>query len=127
MRKSYRCYLVCSSVPLIKNGGAVKVSHYVGTTNQQVADRLAQHVACGTNHSPHADREDRCTYDAARITAAFVRAGGQLQVTRVWAGGHRVEQRIKAYGKLWYLCPVCCGKVAMKRKPKGLSKGKCIK
>jgi len=122
-KRSYRCYLVCSSVALVKGNG-IKVSHYTGTTNKTVAARLAEHVRCGTTCQPHGDRDDRCPYDAARITAAFVRAGGMLTVTRIWAGGHKIEQRIKAYGKLWQLCPACCGEVAMKRKPKGMTKGK---
>lgn len=123
-RKSYRCYLVCSSVGLTQKPGVV-VSHYVGTTNRLVAERLADHVACGQTCQPHTDREDRCQYKAARLTAAFVRAGGVLTITRIWAGGHAVEQRIKAYGKLHQLCPACNPR-AMKHKPKGLTKGKKI-
>lgn len=121
-RKSYRCYLVCSSVAL-SNRGTVKVSHYLGTTNRLVAERLLDHVTCGQKCKPHTDRDDRCPYDAARLTAAFVRAGGTLQVTRIWAGGHVIEQRIKAYGKLVQLCPLCNPR-AMKHKPKGLTKGR---
>lgn len=89
MARKYKCYLVCSSVPLLNRGGTVKVSHYVGTTNREPEERLADHIACGENCTPHTDRDDRCKYDAARITAAFVRAGGTLVITRIWSGGTR--------------------------------------
>ena len=122
---SKRCYLVCSTVPLYTHKGTVAVSHYVGTTKQPALTRLLDHIACGKQHSPHAPGE-LCSFGAARIAAAFVRAGGSLSITRIWAGGYPIEKRIKAYGKMWQLCPKC-NKSAMKRKPKGLKKGQRIK
>jgi predicted GIY-YIG superfamily endonuclease len=96
-------------VALVNKPG-VTVSHYCGTTKRTVPDRLAEHAA-GTG---------------AKITAAFVAAGGTLVITRIWSGSYAVEKAIKAYGKLHRLCPNCTSR-AMKYKPKGLRKGKRIK
>lgn len=104
-----RCYLICSSVALVNKPG-VLVSHYVGKTVRQPAARLKEHA----------------TMQGAKLTAAFIRAGGTLTITRVWGGAERdTETRIKAYGKLHLLCPACNPR-AMFRKPKGLRKGKKV-
>ncbi len=104
-----RCYLICSTVALVNKPG-VTVSHYTGITKRAVADRLKEHSSM----------------QGARLTAAFIRAGGVLKVTRVWSGSRAIEKAIKSYGKLHQLCPECNTR-AMKHKPKGLSKGKRIK
>ncbi len=86
------------------------MSHYLGVTKRAAAERLAEHAAGG----------------GARITAAFIKAGGTLTITRIWAADNRqTEKRIKAYGKLHQLCPACNAR-AMKHAPKGLRKGRKI-
>lgn len=124
MTRSKRCYLVCSTVALGNRPG-VTVSHYLGSTKRAAIERLADHVACGLNHAPHAPGE-LCSYGAARLTAAMVRAGGVLTITRIWAADNKqTEKKIKAYGKLHQLCPACNTR-AMKHTPKGLRKGRKI-
>jgi predicted GIY-YIG superfamily endonuclease len=106
---SKRCYIVCSTAAL-NSRVAVKVSHYAGITRKTTAERLLEHAAGR----------------GAKITAAFIRAGGVLTITRIWGNATRyTEKAIKAYGKLNQLCPKCSG--TMKYKPKGFKKGKRIK
>ena len=66
--------------------------HYIGSTKfPDPVVRLRQHQAGA----------------GARITQVAVESGIELQLVRIWAGGRKLERRLKRRHEAPRLCPIC--------------------
>lgn len=66
-------------------------SHYLGSTNKPVGERLMQHQSKA----------------GARITKAAVEQGRELVLVRTWDGGWNRERQLKKLHNNRLLCPIC--------------------
>jgi predicted GIY-YIG superfamily endonuclease len=107
-RRGRCCYLAHIWPPL------AHASHYLGFTTD-LPRRWPQHLAGGYDPATH-----KATGKGARLLAAALHAGHQVELVRVWYGAQArtLEQRLKqprkpgslragAAGSLKPLCPVC--------------------
>ena len=111
MSRKPHVYLIHSTEALTKthkNGKPFIVHHYIGTTRRDPQRRYAEHNGSG----------------GAKICQAFRSKGGQLIVTRTWAGSYSEEKLVKSLHNAKVLCPMCNPR-AMKRRPhKLMTKGR---
>ncbi|MEG4242967.1 hypothetical protein [Microcoleus sp. AT9b-C3] len=66
-------------------------SHYLGSTQKPVGDRLREHKS----------------KVGARITKAAVEQGRELVLVRTWRGGWHRERELKKLHNNRLLCPIC--------------------
>ena len=86
------CYLIHWQ-PAIGNltNPRATASHYLGSTQKPVGDRLREHQ----------------TKVGARITKAAVEQGRELVLVRTWRGGWSRERELKKRHNNRLLCPIC--------------------
>lgn len=118
-------YLLHYNEPLVGKqavagrGKIMRVSHYIGSTEGDLADRIAEHAKTRWEELPEPELTKRGTTrrgvrygQGAVVVAAANSAGIAWRVSRTWPGGTDEEYALKARHNHGDYCPICHPKLA---------------